>query len=69
MSWNSTVGCTKLSLVCKSGYAESEQGCNILKGLVTAAPREARAGGPNSLGMSGNGDKRHHGLPKQLIDD
>jgi protein gp37 len=69
LNWNSTVGCTKISLDCNNGYAETEQGCSILKGLVIAAPREARAGRPKSPGMSGGGDNRRRGLPKQLIDD
>jgi hypothetical protein len=53
----------------KSGYAETEQGCDILKRLVTTAPQEVQAGCQKPLGMSGSGEKRRHGSPKQPIDD
>jgi protein gp37 len=69
LSWNSTVGCTKISLDYKNGYVKSEQGCGNLMGLVTTAPQETRVGCQNSLGMSGTREMRRHGLPKQLIDD
>jgi protein gp37 len=55
LSWNSGVGCTKISLDCKNGYAETERGCGISKGLVTAASQEARAGRQKSPRMSGSG--------------
>ena len=54
---------------CKSGYAETEQGCGILNGLETTAPQETRAGCQKPLGMSGSGETRRHGSPKQPIDD
>jgi hypothetical protein len=53
----------------KSGYAETEQGCGILKRLVTTAPQEIQADCQKSFGMSGSGEKRRHGSPKQPIDD
>jgi hypothetical protein len=52
-----------------SGYAETEQGCGILKRLETTAPQEIQAGCQKSLGVSGSGKERRHGSPKQLIDD
>jgi hypothetical protein len=69
LTWNSTVGWTNISPDCKNGRAETEQGCGIFKRLVTAAPQETRAGCQKSLGMSSTGEKRRHGLQKQLIDE
>jgi hypothetical protein len=69
LSWNSTIGYTMISPDCKSGYQETEQGCGILNGLKTTAPQEIQADCQKSLGMSGSGEKRRHGSPKQPIDD
>jgi hypothetical protein len=52
-----------------SGYAETEQGCGILKRLETTAPQEIQAGCQKSPGVPGNGKERLHGSKRQPIDD
>ena len=52
-----------------SGYAETEQGCGILKRLETTAPQEIQADCQKSLNVSGSGIERLRGSKKQPIDD